>query len=183
MDVITKEMNKLLSNFVTLEAQVYRELTRLGYFCDSIDPLTGCAMHTRCGKRYSEVMGAGRLLGYKVKEGSSNCPFIFHPKFGSSSYPATLFSNAPIDVLETEMERALHKLQLTRTQSSNSLASLVSMKDAVLKYGQRVVFRNLSFELKHGESLFICGPSGSGKTLLIKALCNLIALDSGEVSM
>jgi ABC-type uncharacterized transport system fused permease/ATPase subunit len=57
------------------------------------------------------------------------------------------------------------------------------MRNVSLGFGSRVVLSNVSFEVGSGESLYVCGPSGSGKTLLIKALCNLVRVDSGEISM
>lgn len=55
IDTISAEMNKLHLNFLSFEGEVRYQLKKKGYFCDSIDPLTGCAMHTRRGERYSEV--------------------------------------------------------------------------------------------------------------------------------
>ncbi len=98
---ITAEMNRLHLSFVALEGELYRALTALGYFCDSVDPLTACAMHSRCGERYSEVVGARHLLGYKVKgQGRSGggCPLTIHPQFGSGSYVATPSHSPPLSL-------------------------------------------------------------------------------------
>mmetsp|Transcript_8982 Transcript_8982/g.22138 ORF Transcript_8982/g.22138 Transcript_8982/m.22138 type:complete len:286 (+) Transcript_8982:252-1109(+) len=112
---VQMEMNKLHLNFVALESEVYGELTRLGYFCDSIDPLTGCAMHSRSGERYSEAVGSRELLGYDLTE-TSCCHLIVHPQFGSCCYPVTLFSNAPEDVVRALMENTLQKLRVVPRQ-------------------------------------------------------------------
>ncbi len=41
-------------------------------------------------------------------------------------------------------------------------------------YGERVVFRELSFDVCTGEILTILGPNGSGKTTLLKCLNGLL---------
>jgi len=56
------------------------------------------------------------------------------------------------------------------------------VRDASLAYGRRAVFKGLSFALRDEESLYVCGPSGSGKTALIKALCGLVELESGQIA-
>ena len=61
-------MNRLHMNIVMLESEVYSQLTARGFLCDSVDPLTGCSMHSRSGSRYSEVYSAHKLLGYQILE-------------------------------------------------------------------------------------------------------------------
>ena len=39
--------------------------------------------------------------------------------------------------------------------------------------GERILFKNLSFELNSGKLLFIQGENGSGKTTLLRTLCGL----------
>ncbi|UPR03491.1 ABC transporter [Chloropicon primus] len=172
---ISFEMNKLHRNYVALESEVYRELTLAGYFCDSVDPLTGGATHTRLGSRYNEVRGAQELLGYQVRELRGH-PLVLHPNFGSSCYPATIFSTAPVDMVQACLEKALWKLELASD-------TLVSVKDLRLSYGSRTIFDDLSFDLKMGGSLYVRGNSGCGKSTLVRALCNLVEVDSGEISM
>ena len=64
--LVQEEMNRLHMNIVMLESEVYSQLTARGFFCDSVDPLTGCSMHSRSGSRYSEVYSAHKLLGAGV---------------------------------------------------------------------------------------------------------------------
>ena len=47
------------------------------------------------GERYSEVRGAACLLQLPVQEGV--CPLLDHPYHGTSVYPATLFTSAPLE--------------------------------------------------------------------------------------
>ncbi len=50
-------------------------------------------------------------------------------------------------------------------------------------FNRRVVFSNLSFEVKSGEVLSITGPNGSGKSTASKIICGVLTPTSGEVIM
>ena len=58
--------------------------------------------------------------------------------------------------------------------------SLVSVRDLRVAFGNRVVLRELNFEVHSGECLAIIGPNGSGKTVLLKALQHLVPCE-GEI--
>ena len=47
-------------------------------------------------------------------------------------------------------------------------------------FGRHVVLKNLSFEAKTGEILFILGKSGMGKSVALKLMMGLMAPDSGN---
>jgi heme exporter protein A len=47
--------------------------------------------------------------------------------------------------------------------------------------GDRVLFRDLSFEVGTGELLHLKGQNGSGKTTLLRALAGLLLPESGEI--
>lgn len=47
--------------------------------------------------------------------------------------------------------------------------------------GERVLFKNLSFELSSGKLLFVQGENGSGKTTLLRTLCGLSMPAVGDV--
>ncbi len=49
------------------------------------------------------------------------------------------------------------------------------------KYGNNLVFSNLSLDLNQGEILTISGRSGSGKTTLIRVIAGLTDFTSGEL--
>jgi heme exporter protein A len=48
--------------------------------------------------------------------------------------------------------------------------------------GERLLFRNLAFELRGGEALLVRGGNGHGKTSLLRILCGLSAPAAGVVS-
>ncbi len=48
-------------------------------------------------------------------------------------------------------------------------------------FNRRVVFKDISFEVKSGEVLSITGPNGSGKSTASKMICGVLTPTSGEV--
>ncbi|MEE9331279.1 MAG: cytochrome c biogenesis heme-transporting ATPase CcmA [Methylophilaceae bacterium] len=48
--------------------------------------------------------------------------------------------------------------------------------------GERILFKNLSFELSKGKILYVQGENGSGKTTLLRTLCGLSLPTAGAVS-
>ena len=119
--LVQEEMNRLHMNIVMLESEVYSQLTARGFFCDSVDPLTGCSMHSRSGSRYSEVYSAHKLLGYQMLEanGIRMIPMVVHPQFGTSGYPVTIFSTAPPDILHEVLQAATTQAALSVGSGSN----------------------------------------------------------------
>ena len=57
----------------------------------------------------------------------------------------------------------------------------VVAKNLSQTFNQRNIFKDISFEVKSGESLVLTGPNGSGKTTLIRIICNLLRPISGKV--
>ncbi len=62
------------------------------------------------------------------------------------------------------------------------------LQDVILKvnslqvqYGERIVLKNISFEVKRKEIFLIVGGSGCGKTTLLKAICGLLKPTRGNV--
>ena len=50
-------------------------------------------------------------------------------------------------------------------------------------YAARQVLKNINLEVKKGETLALLGPNGSGKSTLLRALCGLLPLTHGTVSL
>ncbi|EBS5187126.1 ABC transporter ATP-binding protein, partial [Salmonella enterica subsp. enterica serovar Kentucky] len=48
--------------------------------------------------------------------------------------------------------------------------SHLSLTGACVRFSERVIFQDLSFNVQKGETLAILGPNGRGKTTLLKAL-------------
>ncbi|MGN6473304.1 MAG: ATP-binding cassette domain-containing protein, partial [Mycobacteriales bacterium] len=57
----------------------------------------------------------------------------------------------------------------------------VSLRNATLRFGDRVLWDGLDLDVRSGELLAVLGPNGAGKTSLIRVLLGLQPLTSGEV--
>lgn len=96
---IEREKDRLLENFSDWAAALCHELDARGYFADYIDPCSGLPMRTPNTTRvYSEVDGMELLLHYRCLN-AGMCKVLLHPKYGAAVYPATLFTNAPLELL------------------------------------------------------------------------------------
>ncbi|MCL2700053.1 MAG: ATP-binding cassette domain-containing protein, partial [Defluviitaleaceae bacterium] len=59
--------------------------------------------------------------------------------------------------------------------------SLISVKNLGKRFGDSVVFQNVTAEVKKGEVVTIIGPSGAGKSLFLRAINFLDPPTDGEV--
>ena len=56
----------------------------------------------------------------------------------------------------------------------------VAVRDLTISYGDRIIQRNLNFDIKKNDIFFIIGGSGSGKTTLLKSMIGLLPPIQGE---
>ena len=63
------------------------------------------------------------------------------------------------------------------------MSILISVKDVVKKFDERVVLNGISFDVSEGESLAIVGFSGSGKSTVLKLICKLEDFDGGSIEV
>ena len=63
----------------------------------------------------------------------------------------------------------------------NDFQDKIEFKNVSFSYGEKVVLRNLSFELKKGQRIGLAGLSGSGKSTVISLLLRLYNVDSGDI--
>lgn len=146
---------------------------------------------------YSEVHGAEVLLGYETGT-SGTCPVVFHPRFGSRTYPASLFTNAPLDVLGGAIEKARNSLSERslhydppRISQGLSAGLTDGVRDAVSAPVLEVsnltvrtpggvsVVRELDLRIGVRERVMLMGPSGCGKTTLVRTIAGLWAQVEG----
>ena len=59
----------------------------------------------------------------------------------------------------------------------------VIVKNLGKHFGQRVIFRRMSFELSGGESLAVTGANGSGKSTLMRMLAGVLSPSKGTVHL
>jgi len=60
---------------------------------------------------------------------------------------------------------------------------VLSVEDLAKSYGDRTLFRNVSFEIKRGEHIALIGQNGTGKTNILKIINGLIEADAGTVNL
>lgn len=50
-------------------------------------------------------------------------------------------------------------------------------------FGKKEIIKNVSFEVKKGETFGLLGPNGAGKSTTISMICGLISYDSGDIKV
>jgi iron complex transport system ATP-binding protein len=60
---------------------------------------------------------------------------------------------------------------------------MLKIQNLSVAYGQRPVLKNISLEVKKGETFALLGPNGSGKSTLLRAVSGLLPVASGSVSL
>src|ERR1700694_1777243 len=74
----------------------------------------------------------------------------------------------------------------TQTQPvlpDKTLSPALSVKHLSKRFGDRIAFDDVSFEVGHGEVFGFLGPNGAGKTTTVRTLGTLIAPTSGTASV
>ena len=97
-DAVAKEKDALLERFVAWSSKLCQVLIEQGYWADYIDPCSGLPANTDGNKIYGEVDGFQALLGYHTQNANC-CKILLHPQWGSAVYPATMFTNAPSELV------------------------------------------------------------------------------------
>ena len=91
---------------------------------------------------YNEVDALSTLLGYQVQNAGC-CKVVFHPKWGSSVYPSTLFAVAPRDEVQFSTNFFRASYRIVHSHMHNPTIPRGHIVDA--------------FAIRTNES-FICGP-------------------------
>ncbi|MCX7982512.1 MAG: ABC transporter ATP-binding protein [Syntrophales bacterium] len=63
------------------------------------------------------------------------------------------------------------------------MKDILKVKNLSKNFGGIVAVRDLSFEIKEGETLGFIGPNGAGKSTVVNILSGLIPADKGEVEL
>ncbi len=76
-----------------------------------------------------------------------------------------------------------YEMNLKLTPQIVSGNDVLSVKNLSKSYGERTLFKDISFELKRGEHVAIIGSNGTGKTTILKILNELLDADYGEFKL
>lgn len=59
----------------------------------------------------------------------------------------------------------------------------IQARDLMMRFGRKVLFRNLSFSIADGEVVAVTGANGSGKSTLVKIMAGLLRPYKGEIEL
>jgi ABC-2 type transport system ATP-binding protein len=65
-------------------------------------------------------------------------------------------------------------------RTTDRTGSAVAVEQLTKRFGDRVAFQDISFEVGYGEVFGFLGPNGAGKTTTVRTLGTLIAPSSGS---
>lgn len=74
-------------------------------------------------------------------------------------------------------------MQFTLSPTITSGNDVLAVENLAKSYGDRTLFRNVSFEIKRGEHIALIGQNGTGKTNILKIINGLIVADNGDVKL
>lgn len=60
---------------------------------------------------------------------------------------------------------------------------VIRLRDAELRFGERVLWHDLDLDVAPGEFVAVLGPNGTGKTSLLKVLLGQHALSTGSAEI
>ena len=67
--------------------------------------------------------------------------------------------------------------------SAAAQPAVINAEHLTIRFGDVTAVNNVSFHLDRGELFGFLGPNGSGKTTIIRALCGLIPVTSGDATI
>ena len=77
----------------------------------------------------------------------------------------------------------LKSIRMSFQSAPPSANEVVRANNLSMRFGDKVVFRDLTFLIKKGERVFFAGPNGCGKSTLMKVLVGKLAPTGGTVEL
>ncbi len=87
-----------------------------------------------------------------------------------------------IEALEKPQEEN-SKMHITLTPSVISGNDVLSVENLAKSYDDKLLFRDISFEIKRGERVALIGQNGAGKTTILKILNEKVDADDGSIRL
>ncbi|MEI6520718.1 MAG: ABC-F family ATP-binding cassette domain-containing protein [bacterium] len=79
-------------------------------------------------------------------------------------------------ILPGEVEKTLLKFQINRQTSKD----VINVEKLSKSFGDKTLFKDITFTLYKGDKCVLLGPNGCGKTTLLKIIIGMINPDNGE---
>src|SRR5213592_4274188 len=70
-----------------------------------------------------------------------------------------------------------------RSLGTKDTVSVLSVQAVAKRFGERLVFSDVSFRLAHGDRVGLVGPNGVGKTTLLRVAAGFDSADAGNVAL
>lgn len=107
--------------------------------------------------------------------------------FLRAPFMMTIFSIPSIVAANISLEK-VKELNLIEYENINSLKNVDNLKlDKIIfeniyfGYGKDMILKNISFEIKKGEIVFLVGKNGSGKSTLFLLMCGFLNPNNGRI--
>ena len=92
------------------------------------------------------------------------------------------FCRLPVEQLQNMGLRCRNLSEIkTNTNDKKFSQHTLELKDIHVKYGEKIILKNISFTANGGEIVAITGANGTGKTTLARTICGLIKQKSGNI--
>jgi ATP-binding cassette subfamily B protein len=95
------------------------------------------------------------------------------------------FMSSAIAQADASYKRILEVLNAPKEKSNGTLVAEIkgdiSVKDISIKFGEKEVVKNVSFDIKAGSKTAIIGPTAAGKTQLLYVLTGLLQPSTGKI--
>eukprot|EP00456_Euglypha_rotunda_P051152 TRINITY_DN4128_c0_g1_i6.p1 TRINITY_DN4128_c0_g1~~TRINITY_DN4128_c0_g1_i6.p1 ORF type:complete len:576 (-),score=68.29 TRINITY_DN4128_c0_g1_i6:164-1891(-) len=83
----------------------------------------------------------------------------------------------------TALSRRIESGSLVIPEGPRLGDNVVTVNNLSVAFDDRIIFENISFQIRPGKALGIIGPNGSGKTTLLKCITSCQSPTSGSVSL